>query len=144
LADVVSKHVVDKSLFKNIAYTAIILLSLADIRKKIPPFNNVLKWLEKEVSEFVAFNDPKNLLFTALLFEKLGNGGKLREVVDYCFKVVLRNKVRSDDAVYCAWVLWNYRQSDCRGSLAPQPDYGASPEPVRSIIARLLTPDPRK
>ncbi len=25
-----------------------------------------------------------------------------------------------------------------------RPDYGASPEPVRSIIARLLTPDPRK
>ncbi|HEY83289.1 MAG TPA: hypothetical protein G4O01_08415 [Dehalococcoidia bacterium] len=110
LADIVSKHVVNRSLFNNIAYTAIILLSLADIRNKVPPFNEVLKQLEKEVTESAVFNDPKNLLFTALLFEKLGNDEKLKEVVDYCFKAVSKNKVRSDDAVYYAWVLWNYRQ----------------------------------
>jgi len=108
--ELVSKFIIDDSIFNNFTYSTIILLSLADQRDKIPSFNSVYNWLRRRIYDMSPLNDAKNIIFASMLLDKLNAQEELRGIVDFCFGKILKDEVRFHDRTYYAWTLWYYRK----------------------------------
>jgi len=103
--------IVNDLFFDNLTYSLIILLSLIEKNEidnvKIAHVFQQIKGIREK--EEILFNDPKNLVFLSLLFEKMGLNAEIKSLVNSCIKRVRHNDVQFSDHVYYAWVLWKHR-----------------------------------
>jgi len=105
----ISNLIINDLFFGNLTYSLIILLSLADQVDLIKVFDPVLNRVKRYLERQSLFNDPKNLVFASMLFERLDARAELNTLIDICFERLQRNEIPYSEKIYYAWVLWNYR-----------------------------------
>ena len=95
--------------FGSLTHSIIILQSLAGMNVEIKKFENVLRSILESLRKGTLVNDPKNVVFAALLFERLDLSQELRTLVEAVSDKFVSNDVFFDEKIYLSWVLWRYK-----------------------------------
>jgi hypothetical protein len=118
IESVLQKFFSHNRFFESITHTCLILISLINHKGEINSYESCLDEVIKAIKEPEILNDPKNMVFAALLLELNSELEQLRGLCSYALSAMENPDVQFSDKIYFTWLLWTYRDFIDKGHAA--------------------------
>ncbi|AFU58874.1 hypothetical protein Ngar_c19420 [Candidatus Nitrososphaera gargensis Ga9.2] len=96
--------------FDEFTHSCIILFSLYDIKEGITSYQKVLASILKAVNSPEVMNDPKNLVFSAILLDATQDVQLLKNLLHITLGHINEKSIPYNDSIYYAWLVWQYKE----------------------------------